>query len=129
MILVVLFHILCIITSGYILLFSNNLTVIFIFTIIVGAIFLQTLVYDGCILAKFERGIPYIDNLSTILKTLTCTKIPTNDIEKILVGITLFAYVWKLIILGVLQFVYNQSWLEFITTHSSNRLIKAVPVF
>jgi len=129
MILVVLFHILCIITSAYILLFSNNLTVILIFTIIVAAIFLQTLVYDGCILAKFEKGIPHIDNLSTILKTFTCTNIPTNDIEKILVGITLLGYVGKLIVLGVLQVAYNQSWLEFVTSHKSNSLIKFVPVF
>jgi hypothetical protein len=31
--------------------------------------------------------------------------------------------------LGVLQVAYNQSWLEFVTSHKSNSLIKFVPVF
>jgi hypothetical protein len=129
MILVVLFHIFCILSSGFILLFSNNITIIFIFSIIVALIFLQTLIYDGCILAKFEKGIPYVDNLSNILKAFTCTNIPTNDIEKILVGVTLMGYIGKLSILGFLHFVYKQSWLEFIMSSKSNFLLKFIPVF
>ena len=126
---IVIFHIICVTSSGFILLFSNNLTMIAIFTFLVGLIFIQTLVFDGCLLAKFEKGIPYVDKLTNILKHFTCTDIQTNNLEKILVGITLIGYLSKLLVLSFLHFYKHQSWLEFIMSNKSNILIKMIPMF
>ena len=127
--LVGLLHVFIVVSLSYILIFSNNLLVVFIATIITSFLYLLGLVYNGCILTEYEKGIPYIDTISNLMNIICCTNARTNDIEKIVLGIGLMGYLAKLSVLGLLHIYAKQSWLEFVTTHKSNSLIKFIPIF
>ena len=128
-VLIMLVHIFCICVSTFVLVFSTNLTVILIFTVLVGLTFLQTIVFDGCILSKFENGLPIIGSLSSFLKSFTSLEVPTHTIEKLFVGLTFYGYLLKLAILGVVEISTGQSWLKFIMSQQDMPLIKLIPMF
>jgi hypothetical protein len=116
-------HLFIILSFSLILPFSNNLLFIFICTLVIGLIYLQSIIYDGCILTKYEKGTLYIDSLSNLVKMISCTNIRTNEIDKIIIVIGLIGYIAKLSILGYIQVVYNQTWSEYIATHKYDVLI------
>ena len=128
-VLIMLVHIFCICVSTFVLVFSTNLTVILIFTVLVGLTFLQTIVFDGCILSKFENGLPIIGSLSSFLKSFTSIDVSTHHIEQLFVGLTFYGYLIKLAILGAVELSTGQSWLKFIMAHQGSALVKLIPMF
>lgn len=100
-----LLHLAMVIVSGGTLLFSDNLYVIGIMTVIVGMVFTGCLAFDGCIVSKVEAPLPLLNVTPTELvkKGLWLgDSLRLQDIEKLLLGLTLIAFVAKF---GILYFV------------------------
>jgi hypothetical protein len=89
-------HIIIVSVSLFIVLFGKNTKILFILLIILSLVYLQVILANGCILSKFE-----LYNLSEIIKRCFFIDevVHTNNIEKILVGLTLAACFYKLAII------------------------------
>ena len=110
-----LLHIAMVIVSGGTLLFSDNLYVIGVMTVIVGMVFAGCLFFDGCIVSRVEGPLPILDVTPTELvkKSLWLgDSLRLQDIEKLLLGLTLIAFASKF---GVLYFVETTERRPFAT--------------
>ena len=96
-----LLHGIIISISGFLLLFCNDVSTIAFVTFLVLLVFIQTLVY-GCILNKLEddRTMSFlIDILKKCITIKSRKEQLIDDLPKMLVGMTLAAYILKLNIL------------------------------
>jgi hypothetical protein len=96
-----LLHGIIISISGFLLLFCNDVSTIAFVTFLVLLVFIQTLVY-GCILNKLEddRTMSFlIDILKKCINIKSRKEQLIDDLPKMLVGMTLAAYILKLNIL------------------------------
>jgi hypothetical protein len=110
-----LLHLAMVVISGGTLLFSDNLVVIGVMMTIVAIVFAGCLYFDGCIVSKVEAAIPILDVTPTELvkKSLWLgDSLRLQDIEKLLLGLTLIAFVAKF---GVLYFVETTERRPFAT--------------
>jgi hypothetical protein len=103
---VLLIHSIIVSISGIGLLFATNRRTLIVLTLLVGIVFLQTHVANGCVLAKYEEPIPVVNKTPTgVVKSvigLETSPCSTADLEKVFVGLTFIAYLGKL---GVLFFI------------------------
>ncbi len=105
-ILILLLHAVIVTIVGTVLFVGTNTRTLLIMTFLVFLTFVQTLIYDGCVLAKFEG--PMANGTKIVKATLGMAKsqIQLKDLEKILVGLTLAAYLGKLTIIAITEAVY-----------------------
>ncbi len=76
-------------------------------TFLVFLTFVQTLVYDGCVLSKFEGAMANGTKIVKATLGMAKSQIELKDLEKLLVGLTLVAYLGKLTLLGLTELCYN----------------------
>ena len=93
-------HIIIVSISMFIVLFGQNTKILFILLAILSLVYLQVILANGCILSKFE-----FYNLTEIIKKCFFLEkdVQVNDIEKILVGLTLAACCYKLAIIFFME--------------------------
>ena len=97
-----LIHLGMVVVSGVTLLFSDNLYVIAIMTTIVAIVFAGCLYFDGCIVSKVEGPLPILGVTPTELVKQSLwlgDSLRLQDIEKLLLGLTLIAFVAKFVVL------------------------------
>lgn len=106
-VIILIFHAIIVTIVGSVLFLATNPRTLLIMTFLVFLTFVQTLVYDGCVLAKFEG--PMANGTKIVKATLGMakSKIELKDLEKLLVGLTLAAYLGKLTLLGMTELYYN----------------------
>lgn len=107
--LILLLHGIIVLITTVTLIFSKDIRVVILAGILVLLVFIQTIIFDGCVLSMFEPKVPIINTKATsflrnlivkISKALGITSmsnIKDNDLEQILVGITVVAFILKLI--------------------------------
>jgi len=109
--LVIFLHIIVIGCSLVPLLFTENLKVLGFLFFLVLLVFIQILVYDGCIMSKYERvtGDKYEFVPIEIIKKLLCINenIYLADLQKILVGFTLMIYLIKIVIILFVENIFE----------------------
>lgn len=101
-ILFLLLHLGMVVVSGVTLLFSDNLYVIAVMTTIVAIVFVGCLYFDGCIVSKVEGPLPILGVTPTELVKQSLwlgDSLRLQDIEKLLLGLTLIAFVAKFVVL------------------------------
>ena len=99
-------HAVAISISGFLVLFCNDINIIAIVTFLVFIVFVQTLVY-GCLLNKLENNATMgllVEHGKKILKLKSRKEDLIDDLPKILVGMTLAAYLLKLTILVLFSY-------------------------
>ncbi len=106
-IVILVLHTIIVCIVGTVLFIATNTRVLLIMTFLVFLTFVQTLIYDGCVLAKFEG--PMANGTKIVKATLGMAKsqIQLKDLEKILVGLTLAAYLGKLTVLALTEMAYK----------------------
>ena len=113
----ILIHMGMVTVSGVLLMFSNNVTVLGIMTVILLVVFCSCVYFDGCITTKAEDPLPYVNMKPTeVIKQalFVDNDITMSDMEKVLIGLTLAAYSVKTGILLVLRDVYGLSYSRFL---------------
>ena len=111
-------HLIMVIISGFLLVFSNNRNVVIFMTIILIIVLGSCLYFDGCIISKLETPIPFINKSPTeIIKMLTFIdpSVRLQDVEKILISVTLVAFSAKLAFIYLVEEYYNQSFTKVIS--------------
>lgn len=109
-ILILIFHTIIVTTVGTVLFLATSPRTLLIMTFLVFLTFVQTLVFDGCVLAKFE-GV--MANGTKIVKAslgMAKSQIQLKDLEKLLVGLTLVAYLGKLTLIGLVELYYKMPY-------------------
>lgn len=93
-------HIIIVTISMFVVLFGQNIKILFILLVILLLVYLQVILANGCILSKLE-----FYNLTDIIKKCFFLEkdMNINDIEKILVGLTLGACFYKLVIFYLME--------------------------
>ena len=120
----ILIHIVMVSVSGTILLFSNNVVVLGIMTAIIFVVFYACVYFDGCITTKAEDPLPFLDLKPTeVIKRVFFVNdtITMGDMEKIMIGLTLAAYIAKFGILLVLKEVYGLSYMRFLSVLATQK--------
>ena len=111
-------HLIMVVISGFLLVFSNNRNVLIVMTIILIIVLGSCLYFDGCIVSKLETTIPFINKSPTeIIKMLTFIdpSVRLQDVEKILISVTLVAFSAKLAFIYIVEEYYNQSFTKVIS--------------
>jgi hypothetical protein len=127
---VILIHIFIIACSIIPILFSDNLVILGIMCFLVLVVFIQVVIYDGCILSKYERITKdkYEFVPSEVIKTLLCLgdSVEMADLQKLLVGGTLAAYLAKIGIILFVEVVFEMPVRKFLSVdpYLNNRLIQ-----
>lgn len=106
-VLILLFHTLIVIVFVSVLFLATNTRTLLIMTLLVFLTFVQTLICDGCILAKFEGSMANGTKIVKASLGMAKSQIQLKDLEKLLVGLTLAAYLAKLTILAFAEIVYK----------------------
>ena len=104
-ILVLILHLIIILSISGVLLFSNDIYQVGFFAVLNLIVFIQVVVFDGCVLSKMEEKFPIINLSPTeVVKKvffLENSDIRLQTIEKILVSLTLAAILGKFLILAI----------------------------
>jgi len=114
----ILVHLAMVSVSGVIVLFSNNIVVLGVMTVLVFLVFCSCVYFDGCITTKAEDPLPFINLKPTeIIKRVFFVSDSTqiSDIEKIMIGLTLVAYGAKFSVLFALQLLFGMSYMRFLS--------------
>ena len=89
-------HAIVVIPTGYVILFNNNIKIVFILTIILFLVYLQV-IYVGCILNRFENNA----SIKILLRLSNLQNISESDFTQFLVLGTLLTCSTKLFILFI----------------------------
>ena len=95
----IIVHLICIHGTILLLTFSTSLTVIALMTFFTFIVFIQCLIFNGCILTHHESMLPGLNQKMTeFVKSRLGVKgdIPNGALEKVFVGVTLFFFIIKL---------------------------------
>ena len=97
--LLIIVHLVCIHGTILMLTFSRSLIVVGLMTFFTFVLFIQCLLFNGCILTHHESVLPGINQKMTeFVKSRLGVKsdIPNGVLETVLVGVTLFFFLVKL---------------------------------
>ena len=120
----IIIHLAMVSVSGAVLLFSTNLTVLTIVTLIVLVMFCACVYFDGCLTTKAEDVLPIIEIKPTeVVKRVffVDNAIEMKDMEKVLIGLTLVAYLSKVAILYTLRELYGMTYMRFLSTLAAQK--------
>jgi hypothetical protein len=95
----IIVHLICIHGTILMLTFSTSLIVVGLMTFFTFVVFIQCLIFNGCILTHHESVVPGINQKMTqFVKSRLGVKgdIPNGALEKVFVGVTLFFFLVKL---------------------------------
>lgn len=116
---VILLHILIIGCAVLPALFSENLKVLGFLCFLVLIVFIQVVVYNGCILSKYERvtNNTYEFVPSELIKKILCLgdSVDLADLQKLLVGGTLAVYLVKISMILFVEVVFEMPVGKFIS--------------
>jgi len=119
--LVIFLHAVVIGCASIPLLFSENLKVLGFLCILVLIVFIQVVVYDGCIMSKYERVTTdkYEIVPSEIIKKVLCLgdTVDLADLQKLLVGGTLAVYLAKIGLILFIEVVFEMPMRKFLSVH------------
>ena len=107
-------HLIVVFIVGTTVMISTNKYVLLLLFAGVALIYLQTLILDGCIASKIEGTIPFIgvraNDIVLAFFGLLPQDISIPNLEKILVGFTLFFVGVKLGTILMFEYIYNQTF-------------------
>jgi hypothetical protein len=94
---IIIIHIVAVILITLTILFSEDLLLLFAIIVCQSIVFLQLIVFDGCLVSKYEFGLGSDYSVSDIGKKLffLSDDLPCSDFEKMIVGIPLLICVMK----------------------------------
>jgi len=94
---IILLHIVGVTIVTLIILFSEDLLLLFVIIACQTIVFLQLVVFDGCLVSKYEFGLGNNYSVSDIGKKLffLSDNLPCADFEKMIVGIPLLICIMK----------------------------------
>ena len=112
-IIVMFLHVIVVFYVGITVMISTNKYSLLILFILVSLVYLQAIVLDGCVASKLEGHIPFT-NLNANYIVLAFFGLKSEDIslpnlEKILIGFTLFFIGIKLGAILAFEYVFNKS--------------------
>lgn len=120
----IVIHAIMVTVSGSVLLFSTNLTVLTIIALCVLVIFCSCIYFDGCITTKMEDPLPFVNAKPTeLVKRMFFVEraIEMKEIEKVLIGLTLIAYLAKVSVLYGIREFYGMNYTRFLAFLSTQK--------
>lgn len=113
-IVIMLFHITIVFVVSTTTMISTNKYILFILFILVLLVYLQSLIFDGCIVSKLEGPVPFINvKMNDIVLSffgLTTKDIVLKNLEKILIGFTLFFIGVKLSCVLIFEHIFKNTF-------------------
>ena len=118
-------HLIVVFIVGTTVMISTNKYILLLLFAGVALIYLQTLILDGCITSKLEGNIPFIgvraNDVVLAFFGLSPQDISIPNLEKILVGFTLFFVGVKLGTILIFEGIYHQTFYNQMCIFLSSR--------
>jgi hypothetical protein len=115
--LILLLHILIIATAGITAVFSTNIYVIGIFSFIMVALLIHTIVLDRCTICDPEENLPVLNTTPTKLINQMLgisNEIHMKELEKIMVALFAIGFIGKFAVLLLFEAYKGKSYNEYI---------------
>lgn len=122
---IMIVHLIIVFVVGITVMISTNKYILLLLFAGVALIYLQTLVLDGCIASKIEGNIPFVgeraNDIVLAFFGLSPHEISIPNLEKILVGFTLFFVGVKLGAILIFEGIYHQTFYNQMCIFLSSR--------
>jgi len=109
-----LFHLIIVFVVGATVMISTNKYTLLILFILVLLVYLQSLVFDGCVASKLEGPIPFTrvqaNDIVLSFFGLTTKDIVLKNLEKILIGFTVFFIGVKLGCVLIFEHIFKNTF-------------------
>jgi hypothetical protein len=114
---ILLVHIAIIATAALTALFSNNIYVIGVFSCIMIALLIHTIILDRCTICDPEENLPVLNTTPTKLINMVLgisNEIHMKELEKIIVGLFALAFIGKFAILLLFESYKGVSYSDYL---------------
>jgi hypothetical protein len=114
---ILLLHILIIATAGLTAVFSTNIYVIGIFSFIMVALLIHTIILDRCTICNPEENLPVLNTTPTKLVNQMLgisNEIQMKELEKIIVALFAIGFIGKFAVLLLFEAYKGKSYNEYI---------------
>lgn len=111
---IMIFHIIIVFIVGTTIMISTNKYTLLILFILVLLVYLQALAFDGCVASKIEGTVPFTDvkanDIVLSFFGLTTKDIVLKNLEKVLIGFTLFFIGVKLGCVLIFEHIFKNTF-------------------